>query len=107
MAADVSVVQGDTKPDIIGTLRDSLTGDPLDLSDVDHVNFQMRKPDDHRYTVNAEAVIEDAPNGRVRYSWGSNDLSQYGDFLAQWEVHYDDATEQTTNPPNTVEVRRQ
>jgi len=107
MTADLRLVQGDTRPSVTGTLKDTLTGTPIDLSDVDTVNFQMRKEDDHRYTVNAAADIVDASGGQVRYSWGANDLSNVGLFLAQWELHYDDATVQTTDPPNTIEVRRQ
>jgi hypothetical protein len=107
MASEIQLVQGDTKPDLLATLKDSISGDAIDLSDVDNVRFQMREADDRRYTVNATADIPDAPNGKVSYSWGADDLSRPGTYMAQWELHYDDMTVQTTDPPCTIIVRRQ
>ena len=104
--SDLTVVQGDNMPNVIGTITDADTGDPIDLSTASAVVFQMRKPNDRRFTVNAAATVTDGPNGRVRYSWGANDLSNIGDFQAQWRVTYADATKQTTQPPNTITVRR-
>jgi len=104
--ADLVVVQGDNKPDVIGTLVDTLTGDPLDLSDVDDVFFRMRKADDHRWTINAAGLVTDAPNGKVSYSWGANDLANAGDYEAYWHLVYNDTTQQSTDPVNTIEVRR-
>lgn len=105
--ADITIVQNDTRPTINGTLKVASTGEPLDLTDATSVRFQMRKADDRRYTVNAVAVFVDRVAGRVSYSWSANDLSVPGTYVAQWEVHWSDSTEQTTDPPNSIEVRRQ
>ena len=105
--SDLQVVQGDDKPDVIGTLYDSLTNAPMDLTDVASVRFQMREANDRRYTINAAALVTDAANGKVRYSWAADDLSRPGNFQAQWELHFTDTTIQTTDPPNTITIRRQ
>ena len=105
--ADASFVQGDSRPDLTATLINVATGSPQDLTDCT-VNFQMRKSDDKRYTVNAAADIDDDPTtGKVVYSWGANDLSVVGDYIAQFEITFVDLRKQTTNPANSLSVRRQ
>lgn len=104
--ADLEVTQGDNKPDVVGTLTDRITGDPLDLTDADDVFFRMRKSDDKRWTVNAAATITDAVNGLVTYSWGANDLANDGEYEAYFHVVWADTTKQSTVPPNTILVRR-
>jgi Rib/alpha/Esp surface antigen-like repeat protein len=104
--ADI-VVQGDTGPDVVAVLHEegSVTS-PIDLTGAT-VAFQMRKPDDRRYTVNALATIEDATAGQVRYEWGPNDLAVPGDYQAQFEITFPNGKVQTTKTPLTIEVRRQ
>jgi hypothetical protein len=104
---DASFVTGDTRPDLTATLFNTVTGNPQDLTDCT-VAFQMRKADDKRYTVNAAADIDaDPTTGKVVYSWGANDLAVPGDYIAQFEITFVDLRVQTTNPVNTVTVRRQ
>lgn len=105
--ADLTLVQGDTAPDLVAVIHEEDDADtPIDLTDAT-VSFQMRKPDDRRFTVNAGMFLEDAPNGRVRYEWGANDLAVPGDYQAQFEVTFLDGKIQTTKAPFTIEVRRQ
>lgn len=100
-------VTGDTAPDLHGTIHDaSDPTTPVDLTDAT-VRLQMRKSDDRRFTVNAEAEVLDAEAGKVRYRWAANDLANQGEYLVQWEVTYPDARIQTTAVPNTIQVRRQ
>ncbi len=106
----LTFVQGDTAPDISATIH--AEDDPSSIVDlspayVSGVRFQMRKADDHRYTVNAAAEVLDGPAGRVSYSWGPNDLSVPGTYLVQWEVTYVGGRVQTTSPEVTITVRRQ
>ena len=105
--ADIVLVQGDTGPAITATLRTTADSEPLDLSDADGVWFQMGRLDSNEYNINAEAEIVDASEGTVRYLLQEGDLALWGNFEAQWEIHWADDTIQTTTPPNTVEVRRQ
>ena len=73
-----------------------------------HNLFQMRKPDDKRYTVNAQAQILGAPTeGKVSYTWGANDLAVWGIYQIQWQVTFPDFKEITTKDPIYIEVRRQ
>jgi len=104
----LTFVQGDTAPDITAIIHQE--DDPtsiVDLSSAMGVRFQMRRQDDHRYTVNSAATVIDGPNGKVSYSWGANDLAVPGTYLVQWEVTYLGGRVQTTSPQVTVTVRRQ
>jgi hypothetical protein len=102
----VSLVQGDTAPIIRGVIRDDDTGDPLNLTGAT-VYFQMRKADDHRYTVNAQCTITSPTAGAVAYSLAANDLNTPGTYQGQYEVHYADTSVQTTYNPVAITVRRQ
>lgn len=105
--SDVEFTQGDTAPPITGALKHD-DGTVWDLTDIDEVRFQMRKADDKRYTVDAEAEVVGSPTlGNVRYEWEDNDLSVPGEYLGQWQLLYVDGRIQTTTPPNTITVRRQ
>ena len=98
-------VQGDTAPAITATIALKSDLSPVDLSGAS-VRFQMRKPDDRRFTVNAAATVTDAPGGAVRYAWAVNDLTVPGEYVVQWEVTYADLRIQTTGQ-ETITVRRQ
>lgn len=101
-------VQGDTGPDLVSVLNatDDPTS-PLDLTDVTAVAFQMRRPDDRRFTVNAPADVVGLPgNGRVRYEWSTNDLASPGEYDVQFELTYNDGLIQTQALPNRITVRR-
>ena len=103
-------VTGDTKPDIAAQipLLDSdgeETGSNANLAGAT-VKFQMRRPDDKRFTVNGAATVNDAANGLVSYVWGANDLSVAGTYYVQWEVTWADSSQQTTKVAE-ITVRRQ
>jgi hypothetical protein len=103
---EATFVQGDTGPTIRAQITDEVTGDPINLTNCT-VKFQMRKPDDTRYQVNAGATITNASQGLVAYSWGQKDLAIWGEYDAQWEITFQDAVVQTTTPANRINVRRQ
>ena len=104
-------VTGDTGPAYVARvpLLDNdgeETGFYADLTDAT-VNFQMRKPDDKKYQVNQPAtIVGDPTDGRVRYSWATNDLGVKGEYLVQFEVTWNDGTIQTTKT-ETITVERQ
>lgn len=102
--SDATFVQGDTEPPITATLQRSSTAQDLEGATV---RFQMRRPDDSRYTVDAEATIVDAEDGKVKYMWGPTDLNVPGEYICQWEVTYASGRVETTDPPNVITVRRQ
>lgn len=103
----LTFVQGDTAPDISAIIHEEdAPSSVVDLTNAT-VRFQMRRQDDHRYTVNASATVVDAQAGTVRYSWGANDLAVPGTYVVQWEVTYLGGRVQTTSPEVTITVRRQ
>ena len=101
---DCTLVQGDTNPPIRATITDQ-DGAVVNLTG-STVNFQFRKADDRKYTVNAQATLLDATNGRVQYLLGTNDLAIPGEYQVQWEITFPSGRIQTTAVPNTVTVRR-
>ena len=104
---EATFVQGDTAPSIVAQLHDVLDPTkPLDLSQATSVRFQMRKPDDRLFQVDAEASITNESQGLVLYSWSATDLGVDGEYDAQWEVHWNDGKIQTVETPNRINVRR-
>jgi len=102
-----SWVSGDTAPDIKATLHDADDSSIVfDLSGAT-VQFQMRRPDDRRFTVNAAADVLVATAGQVSYTWGPNDLAVPGDYDTQWEVTFPSGKVQTTAETVSIIVRRQ
>lgn len=105
--SDITFVQGDTAPPIKGTILRTEEGTARDLTDATEVRFQMKKPGDRRYTVDAVADITAAAAGRVQYDWEVNDLSVEGEYHGQWQIEWLDGKIQTTQPVNTITVRKQ
>lgn len=107
MSSSFVFVQGDTSPDINAALHAEGGSTPVNLTGVTEVRFQMRKPDDRRFTVDNIASVVGSPTlGTVRYSWGPNDLAIPGEYDVQWRVTYADARKQTTATPQRITVRR-
>jgi hypothetical protein len=102
----LTFVQGDTAPDITSQLTRESDGLPVDLTNAS-VRFQMRRPDDRRFTVNAVATVSDAAQGRVGYAWSANDLAVPGDYAIQWEITFQSGKVQTTAATETITIRRQ
>lgn len=42
--------------------------------------------------VDAQAVVEDAANGAVSYTWTSTDTQTPGNYIASWEVTFADGS---------------
>ena len=106
--ANLVFVQGDTLPILRGAIhKQGDSSSPTDLTHATGVKFQMRKTEDIRYTVDAAAVVVNAAQGLVTYSWAAGDLSAPGDYQTQWEVTFSDGKVQTTATPVVITVRRQ
>ena len=104
---EATFVQGDTAPAITAQIHDAENVTiPLNLTG-STVKFQMRKPDDRKYTVDSLATVTNASQGLVSYQWAANDLAVPGEYDVQWEVTYSDLRVQTTYAPNRILIRRQ
>lgn len=99
-------VQGNTSPAITATIHDEDDPTvPIDLTGAT-VRFQMRKPDDRLFTVDAIATVVNSAAGQVSYSWAITDLAVPGEYDTQWEITFPDGKVQTTAHPNRILVRR-
>ena len=113
MSTKIRLVQGDTKPAIIVSLTDEVSGAPIGLNTAT-VRMFFRALGETTIlttltgTLLAGRVIEDGTidssspydlagsGGRVQFSWGSTDLVQpAGDYEGEIEITYADGAKQT------------
>jgi len=80
------IKQNDTSPALQATLKDGL-GAVVDLTGAS-IRFHMRKTGDTTAKVDATAVIENADNGLVYYSWVAADTDTIGSYEAEFEVTF-------------------
>ena len=96
MASVFYVKQGDTRPYPRVRLDDGF-GDPVNLTAVSGVKFQMR--DSAGVTVLDAAAVPDPDQvtnrGYVEYRWVAGDTDTAGRFFAEWRVVFADGTIQT------------
>ncbi|UBF22589.1 phage BppU N-terminal domain [Halorubrum tailed virus 25] len=88
---DFEIKQNDTSPAIVSYLQ-TPDGEPEDLTGA-NVLFKMVKATNRELVIDSTAEIVDAANGQVRYKWSSEDLSEPGNYLAEWEVTWASGTE--------------
>lgn len=98
------LVQHDTAPPINATLRKS-TGAALDLTTATSVEILMRRSNDLEFAIHKACTITDTVNGKVTYQPVTPELSIPGDYLLQYEVHWNDGTVQSTTNEIPVTVR--
>jgi hypothetical protein len=105
MVADFSIPKGDRVPIVQAVLRDTVG--PIDLTTVQSVMFQMRRPGaGNTLKVNGAASVVGAPtNGEVSYNWGATDTDTVGAYVAWFLVTFSgDRTMKAPNPPLSVDV---
>lgn len=113
MAEKIKLVQGDTKPALVVSLTDEVTGAPLAINSTT-VRMYFRAVGDSTILativgallpgrVQADGTIDNtAPyntpgaGGRVQFNWGATDLTQpAGDYEGEIEISYSDGSIQT------------
>lgn len=87
------IKENDTSPLLQTTLYDG-NNVVVDLTGALSVTFVMRDPVG-AIKVNASAVVIDATNGVVRYSWVSGDTDTAAIFDAEFKVVYADSRRET------------
>lgn len=76
---------GNTSPAYTDVIRSA--GVPVALPSGTAVKFRMRStvtPDVLK--VDADAVVDDGPTGRVHYDWAAGDLDTAGDYYTWWHI---------------------
>lgn len=92
--SDFSLKAHDLLPPIKAVIS-SGGADPLDLTDATAVTFIMRAKTGGTAKVNADAVIEDAAGGTVRYDWAAGDTDTPASYQAEWQITWSDGKQQT------------
>lgn len=70
------------------------------------VAFVMRLNSAAQVKVNAPAVIDNAPTGKVSYAWSAGDTDTPGKYRAEWVITYSNGRKRTVPAGgyDTVEV---
>lgn len=98
---DFYIKQNDTRPVFQAALKKG-DGSAINLTGAT-VEFHMRRgPSD---VISASAEIYDASTGVIRYEWQAGDTSICGDFPAEAEITYPDASVETVPNESNWTVR--
>lgn len=121
MSTKIRLVEGDTRPRPVFTLKDKL-GNPIDVSAAS-VRFKMRKLGDTTLVADIvcnvlagltdeDGTVDYTPpydaagvGGRVRVDWAAGDLANSGRYEAELEITYADGTVQTVYDKISITVR--
>lgn len=102
MSVDFDMKQGDSKPSLRAVLNDD--GVALDLTGTT-VRLKIRRANEATFLINEAVVLEDAPNGIVRYDWATDDLdTAERSYQAEFEVTYADDTVLTVPRPGFLHI---
>jgi hypothetical protein len=85
--------QNDTRPAAPAILKRGTT--VVDLTLATTVTFKMRRLGKIELKVDNTAYVVSAVAGSVEYRWAEGDTDAAGEYLAEWEVLWDDDTVET------------
>jgi hypothetical protein len=98
----ILLVQNDTKPDLLLRLRSG--GKPVPLDGVESITFSLRKPSGA--VIDKPATVFGLPaNGQAAVPWGTGDLDEAGDHVADVVIVYTGGARQTSKYAIPVYVR--
>lgn len=103
MSADFQIPKGRLLPIVTAALSDA--DGEIDLTGAT-VKFQMRLPGSSTLKVDAAAVVEDADQGEVSYTWAGTDTDTRGLYIAWFQVTTGGKTFFVPEPALVVEVTR-
>ena len=119
----IYLVQGDTRPRPIFTLRDK-DGDPIDVSNAVGLRFLMRKVGESTIKemscIKLSGLLQDddtvdytppydaaGRGGRIQVVWNSDSLDTPGKYEAEIELTFQDGTKQTVYQKIPLTIREQ
>lgn len=97
MAEKIRLVQGDTKPNLVVTLTDSISGAAINITGAT-VRLKFRPLGSETIRTTIVGSIVDGANGIVVFQWVSEPTSLTGDpgpYEGEIEITFDDGTVQT------------
>ena len=83
--ADFYIKQNDSSPALTVNLVDDVGG-AISLIDAQSIRFHMARKGSKTLTVDSAVDITDVAYGVVEYVWDVADTSNYGLFMAEFEV---------------------
>lgn len=96
--------------DLLPVLRVNLTrgGFNVDVTAATSIKFIMTDKSTFTVVVNHLVVVEDAPNGLVRYDWLTGDTVTPGDYLGEFQAIWPGPKPETfpTDSYMTIEIFR-
>lgn len=100
--ADFTFVQGNTRPYFAIIVKNVLTNNPVDLTGASVALYFKAQRARTAVVTGAACVVTDAPNGKIEYRWGANDLNTPGVYDADFRITFPDATVQSVIIPDVV-----
>ena len=91
-----TIVQNDTAPSLISTLRDN--NEPIDLTGYSRVNFYVE--DRYQRVViedddTGNVGVLDESRGKIEYVFKPEDTTDAGTYYGEWEIIYGDGSIET------------
>jgi hypothetical protein len=109
MTDTIKLVQNDIGPDLLVTLTDETTGEPIDVSagdDVVVLHFRVVGATELTATLTATKP-DGGSNGVVRFAWAEGDLAEPGLYEGEIEITFASGRVQTTYGKLKFRVRPQ
>ncbi len=97
MAEKIRLVQGDTKPSLVTTITDSITGGAINVTGAT-VRLKFREAGATSVRSTIIGTVTDGANGSVVFDWGDDPEALNGDpgeYEGEIEITFDDGSIQT------------
>lgn len=98
----VRMKEGDTSPAVEAQLTDA-NDNPVDLGDVDSVNFQVNRPDGEEL-FSKPVAVSNGLAGEVSYEWDDGDADEPGDYRGQFVIEYSSGETMTTPTSGWIDI---
>lgn len=106
MADKIKLVQGDTRPALVVTLTDEVTGLPINITGATP-RLKFRKAAAATLTATLDGTVTDGANGQVAFFWTQDALAgEAGDYEGEIEITFGDGTVQTVYEILKFKVRQ-